>query len=151
MSTSADDGMTPITRRDLNESLSHLLGAITVMVTGAIQASEGRLRSELSGAIQALRGELRGDIQASEERLRGELRGDIQASEERLRGELRGDIQASEERLMHELGAHTRASTEELTARIRILDDKYADLPARVTRLEELAAAPVPGRRRRRS
>src|SRR5512140_2481469 len=43
---------------------------------------------------------------------------------------------SSEQRLLAELARHTRASAEDLSAQISIIDEKYADLPTRVDRLE---------------
>ena len=50
------------------------------------------------------------------------------------------------ERLLTELARHTKASQEEMLMRISAIDDKYADLPARMNRLE---AAVFPTKRRR--
>ena len=52
------------------------------------------------------------------------------------------ELAEMEARLMRELGAHTRASNEEMTAKVAILDEKYADLPARVSALESLGPSP---------
>jgi hypothetical protein len=54
-----------------------------------------------------------------------------------------------ERRLIAELGRHTKASAEELTTRIAVIDDKYADLPGRVKRLEgAVDLKPRPSRKR---
>jgi exonuclease VII large subunit len=46
------------------------------------------------------------------------------------------------ERLQTELARHTRASQEAMSTEISVIDEKYADLPARVTRLEATVLAP---------
>jgi len=46
------------------------------------------------------------------------------------------------ERLLTELARHIRASQEALSTQISTFDDKYADLPARVTHLETAVFAP---------
>jgi len=46
------------------------------------------------------------------------------------------------ERLMTELARHTRAIQETLSAQLSTFDDKYADLPARVSRLEAVVFVP---------
>jgi len=56
-------------------------------------------------------------------------------------------MDALEQRLMVELARHTRAISESLSTQITVIDDKYAGLPPRVTRLETKVFAP----RRRRS
>jgi hypothetical protein len=98
------------------------------------------------------RKELREEMQASDTRLDAKLStllGAIFAAMRAMKDELKDELAASERRLMTELGAHTRASTEDLTTRVRVVDDKYKDLPARVARLE--AIAPAPKRRARKS
>jgi hypothetical protein len=54
-------------------------------------------------------------------------------------------LQGMEQRLLAELAHHTRASQESLSKEISVIDEKYADLPGRVTRLESEVLA----RRRR--
>jgi chromosome segregation ATPase len=46
------------------------------------------------------------------------------------------------ERLLTELARHTKASQEALSTQISTIDDKYADLPARVSHLETAVFAP---------
>jgi hypothetical protein len=46
------------------------------------------------------------------------------------------------ERLLIELARHTKASQEALSTQVSTFDDKYADLPARVSRLEAAMFAP---------
>ena len=45
-------------------------------------------------------------------------------------------IDRSEQRLLAELARHTRASAEDLSTQISVIDEKYADLPLRVSKLE---------------
>ena len=46
------------------------------------------------------------------------------------------------ERLLTELARHIKASQEALSTQISTIDDKYADLPARVSHLETAVFAP---------
>jgi hypothetical protein len=46
------------------------------------------------------------------------------------------------ERLLTELARHTKASQEALSTQVSTFDDKYADLPARVSHLEAAVFAP---------
>jgi hypothetical protein len=64
------------------------------------------------------------------------LRGEMLAMEKRLRIDLAAD-----------LGAHVRAANEDMQRFMATLDDKYNDLPPRVTKLEAKVFAP---KRRRR-
>lgn len=43
---------------------------------------------------------------------------------------------STEKRLLAELARHTRASHEEMSTQVSVIDEKYADLPTRVSRLE---------------
>jgi len=45
-------------------------------------------------------------------------------------------IDRSEQRLLAELARHTRASYEDMSTQISVIDEKYADLPPRVSKLE---------------
>jgi hypothetical protein len=47
-----------------------------------------------------------------------------------------------EQRLLTELARHTRANYEEMSTQISIIDEKYTDLPPRVSRLETKVFAP---------
>jgi len=73
-------------------------------------------------------------IKASEQGLSAR----IKASEQRLSER----VDASERRLLAELARHTRASHEEMSTQISVIDEKYADLPPRVRRLEIKAFPP---------
>jgi chromosome segregation ATPase len=59
---------------------------------------------------------------------------------------VRGEMKAMERRLMAELARLTRVGQEWLADQVRVVDDKYKELPPRVTRLE---AAVFPRKRRR--
>jgi hypothetical protein len=93
-------------------------------------------------------GELRAELQQFEERLEqrfaslmtrvdlefwgGVLLARIESGEQRMIQRM----DSLEQRLLIELGRHTRAIQESLSAQIAVVDEKYADLPPRVTRLE---------------
>ena len=51
-------------------------------------------------------------------------------------GTLLARMESFEHRLLAELAQHTKAISESLSAQISIIDEKYAELPARVKRLE---------------
>jgi hypothetical protein len=78
---------------------------------------------------------------------RAELKAELEQLEPRLDqkldeklglwgGALRAQIDASEQRLLTELARHVRAFQEAMSTLIAAVDDKYTDLPARVTQLE---------------
>jgi len=66
----------------------------------------------------------------------GALLARIESGEQRLLARLLERIDSSEQRLLAELARHTRASSEDMSAQIAVIDEKYADLPPRVGRLE---------------
>ena len=145
MSNSNDDDMQPVTRKELREELAVMrsevredLAALEVKFDGKLSMLVGALLDAIKQSGERLTRELgerlTRELGASEQRMMLELG----ASEQRMKLELG----ATERRLMRELGRHTRSSTEELTARIAVIDDKYKDLPARVTRLEAITPAP---------
>jgi hypothetical protein len=85
--------------------------------------------------------------------LRDGLRGEMRAMEQRLRADLR---QAWREDMGVEIAHALAVSREEFQSWARTFDDKYKDLPGRVTRLErdveELKRpAPTPPPRRKKS
>jgi hypothetical protein len=82
---------------------------------------------------------------------RGELREEIEQLEIRLEDKLahmatKADLEiwggALLERLMTELARHTRAIQEAMATQISVVDEKYADLPGRVSRLETTVFVP---------
>jgi hypothetical protein len=60
-------------------------------------------------------------------------------------GALLARIELGEQRMFTELARHTRAIQESLATQISAIDDKYNNLPARVSQLE---ATVVPSKRR---
>jgi hypothetical protein len=57
-------------------------------------------------------------------------------TEQRMGQRMGQQLVDTEQRLMAELGRYTKASEEELTTRVAVIDEKYADLPRRVKLLE---------------
>jgi hypothetical protein len=49
-------------------------------------------------------------------------------------------VEGMEARLMQEMARHASANQESLSVQIAVVDQKYADLPPRVARLERAAA-----------
>jgi len=65
----------------------------------------------------------------------GDVRGFIKSVEQRV-DKLAEHIDHSTQLLMQELARHTKANYEAMQTLISTIDDKYADLPKRVSRLE---------------
>jgi hypothetical protein len=84
---------------------------------------------------------------------RGELRDELAQLENRIErkfddkldlwgGALLARITESEKRMINELARHAQALFEAMTQQISIIDEKYNDIPARVTRLEAAVFEP---------
>lgn len=65
--------------------------------------------------------------------MRAELRAELRSD---LRAELSTAMAQSEHRLDAQMARHCKAIEESIRGMVRAVDDKYSDLPARVTRLE---------------
>jgi cob(I)alamin adenosyltransferase len=105
-----------------------------------LKRSETRLRGEIGGA----KDELRGEIAAAKDELRGEIHG----AKIELRGEITTAIRESENRLLLTMAQlrldiaddtrHTvKVLMEQFGMQVGAVDDKYRDLPDRVTALEK--------------
>jgi hypothetical protein len=75
-----------------------------------------------------------------DERTRAILNG-VEAVRQELKADIatmatKQELQAVQQALSTELAQHTRVILEAMQTQIRAVDEKYADLPARVTRLE---------------
>jgi hypothetical protein len=86
------------------------------------------------------RGELREEIEQLEIRLEEKLEQKLAHMATKVDLEIWGG--ALLERLMTELARHTRAIQEAMATQISVVDEKYADLPGRVSRLETTVFVP---------
>lgn len=132
------DSMDYATRQDLFD--------IVGTVLQAMQAMEGRLvsKAELAEMEDRLAARMATKAELAEMEARLATKVELAGMEARLVASMATKLELSqmEGRLLRELGAHTRASNEEMTAKVGILDDKYADLPARVRALESVGPSP---------
>lgn len=93
--------------------------------------------SEMSTPVT--RGELREELAHLEQRFDGKLElwgGPLLARIEAVSTHLEARIEAGEQRMLAELARHSGAILEAVSTQISVIDEKYADLPARVNRLE---------------
>ena len=112
------DMSTPVTRGELREELANQLSALT-----SLFATKGEL-DLWGGALTECMIAMERALQAS-------------------KAQLLAHVEASETRLLSELARHTKASQEATTTLIAATDDKYADLPGRVSSLEQAASGPA--------
>ena len=105
----------PVTRRELKGEL-------------AVFPTRDEMKLEIATAMSYVVEALGAQMAA----MRDELRGDMLA----MRDEFRGDMLAMREDLSRDLARHVTASAEQTQRLIIGLDDKYRDLPGRVTVLE---------------
>jgi hypothetical protein len=89
------------------------------------------------------RGDLRQELDQLEMRLEQKLAHLATKAELELwGGALLARFEAGEQRLLTELARHAKAIQEAMSTQISVIDEKYADLPARVSRLESTVFAP---------
>jgi hypothetical protein len=93
------------------------------------------------------RGELRDELQQLEVRLEQKLEQKTahlvtRTEFEMWGGALLARIELGEQRIFTELARHTRAIQESMSTQISVIDDKYDDLPARVSQLEATVFLP---------
>ena len=91
-------------------------------------------RGELLEELKLLRSELRQAIASLATKAELELWG----------GALRAHIDRGHQQLQIDLARHANALHESMATMVRGVDDKYADLPGRVGRLESAVFAPKP-------
>lgn len=118
--TDAHEMSTPVTRGELREEIALLHQKFDQKFAVFEQKLEHRIERYEQG--------LRRDL----ELWGGALLARIEASDRR--------VERFEQRLLAELARHVGAIQEALAAQLAVVDEKYADLPGRVARLE--ASAP---------
>jgi len=116
----ANDMATPVTRGELREEL-------------------GQLERRFDEKLDLWGGALLARIESSEQRMLAR----IESSEQRL-ARLEQRIERSQQEVLAELARHTAAIYEAISKDLSVVDEKYADLPGRVRRLE--AARDLEGR-----
>jgi chaperonin cofactor prefoldin len=131
----ADSGdmSTPVTRGELREEIEHLeirLDGLDIRLDGIDQKLERRL-AEMATKADLAQLEAKMATKADLAQLATQMATNL---------DLWGG--ALFERLLTELARHTKASQEALSTLISTIDDKYADLPARVSHLETAVFAP---------
>jgi chromosome segregation ATPase len=141
----ATDMSTPVTRGELRAELAQFEIHLD-------QKLEQRLAPLATKAeLEIWRGALLARIESGEQRLIRRIDGLEQrfdGLEQRFDGlEQRFDgleqrFDGLEQRLLTELARHTRAIYESISTLISIIDEKYADLPPRMSRLEAEVFAP---------
>ena len=122
MSTSTNDMTTPVTRGELREELQHFEQKLDQKFDQKLALMATKAELEIWG------GALLARIESGDQRLLAR----IESGEQRLLERMDG----IEQRLLTELARHIRASHEAIAVQISTIDDKYADLPARVSQLE---------------
>ena len=126
------DMSTPVTRGELREELAQLDNKFTQLDNKFTQldnkfaqldnkfAQLDNKFTQLDNKLEIWGGALVARIQSNEQRI------DCVAQQ----------IQSSEQRILAELARHAKAIQESVSTQITAVDEKYKDLPARVSRLE---------------
>jgi len=150
------DMSTPVTRGELRDVLAQVLAPLATKVElemwgGALLArieSGERLLKQLAERLVSGEQRLIERLVSTEQRLIERLVSTEQRLIERIDGteqRLIERIDGTEQRLLTELARHTSAAQEDMSTQISVIDDKYDDLPVRVSLLE---ATVFPPRRR---
>jgi hypothetical protein len=101
-------------------------------------------KADLASSLEIWAGALVARMDDRFERMTAWIAGEFARRDERMH-----EAFAHYERRMHEeIARHTQATLEAMRTQISVVDDKYRDLPARVTALEN--ARPAPRRKRAR-
>jgi hypothetical protein len=95
--------------------------------------TRGELREELAQLEIRLEAKLESKLEA---KLESKLESKLDQKLEMWGGALLARIAGSERRLLAELARHCNSIQESLSKQLSVIDEKYADLPVRVTRLE---------------
>jgi hypothetical protein len=128
MFTSTDDMSTPVTRGELRDELQQLEVRLDEKLE---QKLDEKLEQKLAHLVTRTEFEMWG----------GALLARIESGEQRMFAR----IELGEQRMFAEFARHTKALQESMAAQISAIDDKYRDLPGRVSQLE---AAAFPSKRR---
>jgi exonuclease VII large subunit len=165
MTPDATDMSTPVTRGELKQEFAHFEqrldvkfkqwletwgGALLARMESSeqrlierIESTEQRLSERIESGEQRLSERMNLDIESSEQRLIERIESSEQRLIERMNLGLESTeqrlserIESSEQRLHADLAQHTNAAAESMTAQIAVIDEHYADLPARVHQLE---------------
>lgn len=102
-------------------------------------------RADLMEVLDLWGGALREQMVSMEAATKQDL-ADLAIRQDLFETTLRQDLVGMERRLSAELAQHTRSSATDVQGQIAVIDEKYADLPGRVARLE--AKRPTRGSRR---
>lgn len=129
MSADASDMSTPVTRGELHEELARF---------------EARIEQRFERLEQKLERKLEQKMEDRLEQFEQKLDQKLNTAFEIWGGALLARIAESEQRLLAELARHTRAVYESMAGQISAIDEKYAELPPRVSRLEAEVFAPKP-------
>jgi hypothetical protein len=120
-----------------------------IVMSGATDMSspvtQGELRTELAQLeirfdqkLEHWGGTLLARIESGEQRMLAR----IESGEQRMLKCMFEHMDSSEQRLLTELARHAKAIQEAMSAQIAVIDEKYADLPARVSWLETKVSGP---------
>jgi hypothetical protein len=127
----------PVTRAELRSELGELETRVDAKLVGL----ETRIDAKLVGletGVDAKLASLEARVETKFDLWGGALLDRIAASEHRLSMQVAQQILASEQRLSVEMARHANAISENLTVRVAAVDEKYADLPVRVARVEAI-------------
>ncbi len=129
------DMSTPVTRGELRDELAHLENRLERKLDDKFDLQERKLDDKFDLQERKLDDKL----ELQERRLDDKLDRLERRLDDKLGlwgAALAAQIAESEKRVLNELARHTQAVFDSMATQVSALDEKYRDLPARVTRLE---------------
>ncbi|MDB4959369.1 MAG: hypothetical protein JWO36_6938 [Myxococcales bacterium] len=145
------DMSSPVTRAELRQELSIERKAYQASLRSEIRSIEERFATKADLQRELERFATKADLERELERFatKADLeRYATKADLDLVVGAISSKIDLMGKQLSAEIAQHTRAAQESMQTQIAAVDDKYLDLPSRVTRLENNVLAPKRDRRR---
>ncbi len=155
-----NDMLTPATKADLREAIDDVFDKLRQDIRADRDAARAETREAIQTAIDKLRQEVKADRDTALDTWAGALRAELASKQDlralgtQLRTELasKQELHATVDRLRTEMRSAfaklTRVVQESTYTHFTVIDDKYADLPPRVARLEAKVFPPRRTRRR---
>src|SRR6185436_4042711 len=112
----------------------------TPVTRGELREELGQLEIRFDHKLEQLETRIDHKLEQLETRFDQKLEQLETRFETRMMAALETALQASEKRMTAELARHANAIHEAVAKHISVIDEKYADLPGRVSRLETIVA-----------
>jgi exonuclease VII large subunit len=130
----ATDMSTPVTRGELRAELAQF----EIRFDQKLEHWGGALLARIESGEQRMLKRMFEHMDSSEQRMLAR----IESGEQRMLKRMFEHMDSSEQRMLTDLSRHANAIQEAMSAQISVIDEKYTDLPARVSWLEAKGSEP---------